>query len=76
MARVVPPLSGGHGEVSAPAVFPGDGSATRSLFARAVLSSLAHSKQIAANPELLTADAVLDAMQRVQAERTNMEKSR
>jgi SpoVK/Ycf46/Vps4 family AAA+-type ATPase len=43
---------------------------------KAVLSSLAHSKQIAANPELLTADAVLDAMQRAQAERTNMEKSR
>ena len=42
---------------------------------KAVLSSLAH-KQIAANPELLTADAVLDAMQRAQAERTNMEKSR
>lgn len=43
---------------------------------KAVLSSLAHNKQIAANPELLTADAVLDAMQCAQAERANMEKSR
>jgi hypothetical protein len=33
-------------------------------------------RKIAANPELLTADAVLDAMQRAQTERTNMEKSR
>lgn len=43
---------------------------------KAVLSALAHSKQIAANPELLTADAVLHAMQRAQAERAKMEKSR
>jgi hypothetical protein len=41
-----------------------------------VLSSLAHSKETAANPELLTADAVLDAMQCAQAERAKMEKGR
>lgn len=43
---------------------------------KAVLSSLAHNKQIAADPELLTADAVLIAMQSARAERTNMEKGR
>lgn len=43
---------------------------------KAVLSSLAHSKQIAANPESLTANTVLDAMRRAQAERTKVEKSR
>ncbi len=43
---------------------------------KAVISALAHSKQTAANPELLTADAVFDAMQRAQAERARMEKSR
>jgi AAA+ superfamily predicted ATPase len=43
---------------------------------KAVLSALAHSKEIAANPETLTADAVLGAMQGAQAERANMEKSR
>jgi pachytene checkpoint protein 2 len=43
---------------------------------KAVISALAHNKQTAANPELLTADAVLDAMQRAQAERSRMEKSR
>jgi pachytene checkpoint protein 2 len=43
---------------------------------KAVVSSLAHSKYIAANPENLTADAVLDAMQRAQAERSNMDNSR
>jgi SpoVK/Ycf46/Vps4 family AAA+-type ATPase len=43
---------------------------------KAVLSALAHSKQTAANPELLTAGAVLEAVQRAQAERANMEKSR
>ena len=36
---------------------------------KAVLSALAHSKQIAADPEGLTADAVLVAVQRAQAER-------
>jgi SpoVK/Ycf46/Vps4 family AAA+-type ATPase len=43
---------------------------------KAVISALAHSKQTAANPELLTADAVLDAVQRARAERTRIEKSR
>jgi pachytene checkpoint protein 2 len=43
---------------------------------KAVISALAHSKQTAANPELLTADAVLDAMLHAQAERAKMEKSR
>ena len=43
---------------------------------KAVISALAHDKQTAANPELLTADAVLDAVKRAQAERTKMEKSR
>jgi AAA+ superfamily predicted ATPase len=42
---------------------------------KAILSALAHSKEIAANPELLTAEAVLDAIQRAKAERTRMEKS-
>jgi pachytene checkpoint protein 2 len=43
---------------------------------KAVLSALAESKQIATNPETLTADAVLAAMQRAQAERANIEKIR
>jgi pachytene checkpoint protein 2 len=43
---------------------------------KAVLAALADSKQIAANPESLTADAVLAAVQAAQAERTNMEKCR
>jgi pachytene checkpoint protein 2 len=43
---------------------------------KAVLSALAHTKQIASNPETLTADAVLAAMQHAQAERANMEKRR
>jgi AAA+ superfamily predicted ATPase len=43
---------------------------------KAVLSALAENKQIAANPETLTADAVLAAVQRAQAERGNMDKSR
>jgi hypothetical protein len=43
---------------------------------KAVLSALAENKQIASNPETLTADAVLAAMQRAQAERANMEKIR
>jgi pachytene checkpoint protein 2 len=43
---------------------------------KVVLSALAETKQIAAYPESLTADAVLAAMQRAQAERANMEKSR
>jgi len=43
---------------------------------KAVLSALAHTKQIATNPETLSADAVLAAMQHAQAERTNMEKRR
>jgi SpoVK/Ycf46/Vps4 family AAA+-type ATPase len=43
---------------------------------KAVLSALAESKQIAANPETLTADAVLAAVQRAQAECANMGESR
>jgi pachytene checkpoint protein 2 len=43
---------------------------------KAVISALADNKQIAANPETLTADAVLAAVQRARAERTNLEKSR
>ncbi len=43
---------------------------------KAVLSALADTKQIASNPETLTADAILTAMQRAQAERSNLEKSR
>jgi hypothetical protein len=43
---------------------------------KAVLSALADTKQIAANPETLTAAAVLAAVQRAQAERANMEKAR
>jgi hypothetical protein len=35
---------------------------------KAVLSALAHTKQIAANPDSLTADAVLAAVQRSKAE--------
>jgi AAA+ superfamily predicted ATPase len=43
---------------------------------KAVLSALADTKQIASNPDMLTADAVLAAMQRAQSERVNLEKSR
>ncbi len=43
---------------------------------KAVLAALADTKQIAASPETLTAAAVLAAVQRAQAERANMEKSR
>jgi pachytene checkpoint protein 2 len=43
---------------------------------KAVLSALTHTKQIASNPETLTADAVLAAVQRAQAERAKMEKCR
>jgi pachytene checkpoint protein 2 len=42
----------------------------------AALAAVADSKQIAANPESLTADAVLAAVQAAQAERSNMEKCR
>ena len=40
---------------------------------KATLSSLAHSKQIAANPDLLTARAVLEAIEHAQAERSRLE---
>ena len=40
---------------------------------KATLSSLAHSKQIAANPDLLTAQAVLEAIEHAQAERSRLE---
>jgi pachytene checkpoint protein 2 len=40
---------------------------------KAVLSSLAHTKQIAANPNMLTAKAVFEAIQNAQAERANLE---
>jgi AAA+ superfamily predicted ATPase len=43
---------------------------------KSILSALAHSKQIAVNPESLTAEAVLAAVQRAQAERLRMEKQR
>jgi SpoVK/Ycf46/Vps4 family AAA+-type ATPase len=43
---------------------------------KAVLSALAHTKLIASNPETLSADAVLAAMQHAQAEQANMEKRR
>ena len=43
---------------------------------KAVLSALAHNKQIASHPESLSADAVLAAVQQAQAERTSMEKTR
>jgi pachytene checkpoint protein 2 len=43
---------------------------------KAVLSALAHTKHIASNPETLSADAVLAAMQHAQAEQANMEKRR
>ena len=43
---------------------------------KAVLSALAHNKQIASHPENLTADAVLAAVQEAQAERASMEKNR
>jgi ATP-dependent Zn protease len=41
---------------------------------KAVLSALADTKQIAANPDLLTADAVLAAIQQAKAEHTHMVK--
>jgi AAA+ superfamily predicted ATPase len=40
---------------------------------KAVLSALAHNKQIAANPDTLTAHAVLEAIECAQTERTNLE---
>lgn len=40
---------------------------------KAVLAALAHTKQIAANPELLTPEAVLAAIELAQAERANVE---
>lgn len=40
---------------------------------KAVLASLAHTKQIAVNPETLTARAVLQAVEQAQAERANLE---
>ena len=43
---------------------------------KAVLSALAHNKQIASNPETLTADAVFAAVQQAQTERARMEKTR
>jgi AAA+ superfamily predicted ATPase len=43
---------------------------------KAVLSALAHTKLIASNPETMSADAVLAAMQHAQAEQANMEKRR
>ena len=43
---------------------------------KAVLSALAHNKQVASHPESLTAEAVLAAVQQAQAERVSMEKSR
>ncbi len=43
---------------------------------KAVLSALAHNKEIASHPESLTADAVLAAVQQAQAERASMEKTR
>lgn len=43
---------------------------------KAVMSSLAHTKEIAANPELLSADAVLAAIELAQAERTSVETKR
>jgi AAA+ superfamily predicted ATPase len=43
---------------------------------KAVLASLAHNKHIAANPENLTAEAVLDAIRHAQVERANLEKAR
>lgn len=43
---------------------------------KAVTAALAHTKQIAANPEHLTADAVLDAIELAQRERANVEAKR
>lgn len=43
---------------------------------KAVMSALAHTKQIAANPELLTAEAVLAAIELAQTERANVETKR
>ena len=40
---------------------------------KAVLSSLAHTKLIAANPDTLTAQAVLEAIEHAQTERANLE---
>ena len=42
---------------------------------KAVLSALAHNKEIASKPENLTADAVLAAVQQAQAERASMGKT-
>jgi AAA+ superfamily predicted ATPase len=42
---------------------------------KAVISALAHNKKIAMHPESLTADAVLEAVRKAQAERAIMEKS-
>ena len=43
---------------------------------KAVLSALAHTKQIASNPELLTAEAVLAAIELAQVERAKVETTR
>lgn len=43
---------------------------------KAVMSALAHTKQIAANPELLTAEAVLAAIELAQTELANVETKR
>lgn len=43
---------------------------------KAVTASLAHTKQIAAHPERLTADAVLEAIELAQRERANVEDNR
>lgn len=43
---------------------------------KAVLAALAHTKEIASNPELLTANAVLAAVQHAQAERMAAEKAK
>lgn len=43
---------------------------------KAVLSALAHTKQIASNPELLTAEAVLAAIELAQVERAKVEAKR
>lgn len=59
-----------------------DRAATRSVgldgrrIRKAVMSALAHTKQIAANPELLTADAVLAAIELAQTELANLETKR
>lgn len=43
---------------------------------KAVITALAHTKQIAANPDLLTGDAVLAAIELAQQEKTNAEAHR